>query len=192
MQVELKNLLDELGIKTPEELLDDNLNLIWQRKYKQVQNSDIPLEEKTERLIKINFAKDKLETYDIDIIRSFIKKKSDNIVSESKGSKESKTKDKNIRNQSRFKKYYPQKELTKYFSVCKKCNGKGFIDKLNKVSKECETCLGTGLIKKINKDHPNNFKEVQLVYRGVSYTKTWNKTLNKFGKFKSFLMKLIS
>ena len=60
MQVELKNLLDELGIKTPEELLDDNLNLIWQRKYKQVQNNDIPLEEKKERLIKINLVNSKV------------------------------------------------------------------------------------------------------------------------------------
>ena len=188
MQMELKHLLDELGIKNPEEILNDNLNLIWQNKYREVQKSDISLEEKTERLIKINDAKDKLESYDMDIIRSLVKKKSKR-VSESKASK---TKTENFQKQSKFKNYYPKNEFSKY--LCKKCNGKGFLDKVNKDSflEQCDECLGTGLIKAINNTDPINLKEVQLVYRGVSYSKTWNKTLKKFGKFKSFLLKLIS
>ena len=188
MKVELKHLLDELGIKNPEEILSNKLNLIWQNKYREVQKSDISLEEKTERLIKINDAKDKLESYDMDIIRSLVKKKSKR-VSESK---ESKTKKENYQKQSKFKKYYPKNEVSKY--LCKKCNGKGFLDKGNKDSflEQCEECLGTGLIKEIKNNDPINLKEVQLVYRGVSYSKTWNKTLKKFGKFKRFLMKLVS
>ena len=107
-------------------------------------------------------------------------------------SKESKTKTENFQKQSKFKNYYPKNEFSKY--LCKKCNGKGFLDKVNKDSflEQCDECLGTGLIKAINNTDPINLKEVQLVYRGVSYSKTWNKTLKKFGKFKSFLMKLIS
>ena len=47
-------------------------------------------------------------------------------------------------------------------------------------------------MQKKNRDDPSNYEEVQLIYRGVSYSKTWNKKLKKFGKFKSFLMKLVS
>ena len=189
MQGEFKHLLNELGIKDPEELLNNKLNLIWQKKYREVQKSNLSLEEKTEKLIKINDAKDKLENYDKDIIRSSVKKQSNKVLQ----TKENKIKQEKIQKQSKFKDYYPKKEVSKYFSDCKKCNGTGFF-KLNKesISESCDECSGTGLIKQIKQDNPNNFKEVQLVYRGVSYSKTWNKTLNKFGKFKSLLMKLIS
>ncbi len=98
-----------------------------------------------------------------------------------------------IQQQSKFRKDYSPNEVSKYFSKCNKCNGKGLLNQVNSsVSKICEECSGTGLIKKNSGYDPNNYKEIQLVYRGVSYSKTWNKTLNKFGKFKTFLMKLIS
>ena len=71
MKKEFKTYLDDLGVNSPDEILEGKLNLIWQRKYKEVQNSDKSLEEKTEILIKINNAKDKLEYYEKNLLRSF-------------------------------------------------------------------------------------------------------------------------
>ena len=64
MKKEFKTYLDDLGVNSPDEILEGKLNLIWQRKYKEVQNSDKSLEEKTEILIKINNSKDELEKID--------------------------------------------------------------------------------------------------------------------------------
>ena len=189
MQKELKELLDKLGVNNPQDILDNNLNSIWQKKYKEIQKSDISLEAKTEKLIQINYAKDKLESFDKDFIKSIVKKKSKKISR----SKRNNSKEEKQQQQSKFRKHFSSNEVSKYFSECKKCNGKGLFNQVNSsVSKICEECSGTGLIKKNNGYDPHEYKEIQLVYRGVSYSKTWNKTLNKFGKFKSFLMKLIS
>ena len=79
MQKELKELLDELGVNNPQDILDNNLNSIWQKKYKEIQKSDISLEAKTEKLIQINDAKDKLESFDKDFIKSIVKRKAKKI-----------------------------------------------------------------------------------------------------------------
>ena len=157
MKKEFKTYLDDLGVNSPDEILEGKLNLIWQRKYKEVQNSDKSLEEKTEILIKINNAKDKLEYYEKDLLRSFFHKES-NKVSKTKNDKSQEEK----------------------------------IKKSNKVIQSKNNQTKEANMQKKNIDDPSNYEEVQLIYRGVSYSKTWNKKLKKFGKFKSFLMKLVS
>ena len=176
MKNEIKTYLDDLGVSSTGEILEGKLNLIWQRKYKEVQNSDKSLEEKTEILIKINNAKDKLEYYEKDLLRSFLHKES-NKVSKTKNDKSQEEKIKKSNKVSKTKNDKSQEEK---------------IKKSNKVIQSKNNQTKEANMQKKNRDDPSNYEEVQLIYRGVSYSKTWNKKLKKFGKFKSFLMKLVS
>ena len=125
MQKELKELLDKLGVNNPQDILDDNLNSIWQKKYKEIQKSDISLEAKTEKLIQINDAKDKLESFDIEFIKNILKKKSKKISRSKRRNSEEKKKQ-----QSKFRKHFLLMKYQSTFQNVRNVMGKDFLIEL--------------------------------------------------------------
>ena len=173
MQKELKELLDKLGVNNPQDILDDNLNSIWQKKYKEIQKSDISLKAKTEKLIQINDAKDKLESFDKDLIKSIVKKKSNQYSNYFSNNRQERNEGKNTENIKKFSDYYKfQEEIYKenlrnnpsYCSYCG-CTGKdvwsepwikkdGVYD-FSEFKKKCPICSG--------KSHSQNKSDESLL-----------------------------
>ena len=161
MQKELKELLDILGVHNPQDIIDNNLNSIWQKKYNEIQKSDISLKAKTEKLIQINDAKDKLEKYDKHSLKKCLpQKKSNQYSNYFSNYRQERNERENTENIKKFSDYYKfQEEIYKknlrnnpfYCSYCG-CTGKdvwsepwikkdGVYD-FSEFKKKCPICSG--------------------------------------------------
>ena len=74
MKYQVIKCLKVLGIKSIDELIEKDLNDIHNQKYKNILDSSLSKNEKTEQLIELNNAKELIEKFDIEEIKNLISK----------------------------------------------------------------------------------------------------------------------
>ena len=74
MKYEVIKCLKVLGIKSIDEFIEKDLNDIHNQKYKNILDSSLSKNEKTEQLIELNNAKELIEKFDIEEIKNLISK----------------------------------------------------------------------------------------------------------------------